>query len=237
MARCNGLFAFAALDSARRRVLLARDRFGVKPLYLARHGGAVWFASEIGALLAAGVAGAARPDVLAHAVGYGWAEGAQTPFAGIDRLAPGTLLDIDLETLAAAERRWYDPAAAVDRERMAALAEAGRVSWVTCSRRSSRSVRRRLMADVPVGTMCSGRPGLRLITALAREEHPRIVAYNAGGDRPAPEQGTAWASTSGRACARDPGRQQRADSQANHTGTGVAREIERLDPEAVAREQ
>jgi len=39
--RCNGLFAWAALDSARGRVLLVRDRFGVKPLYLARHDGAL----------------------------------------------------------------------------------------------------------------------------------------------------------------------------------------------------
>src|SRR3712207_2924734 len=42
----NGLFAFAALDRDRRRVLLVRDRFGVKPLYVARHEGALWFASE-----------------------------------------------------------------------------------------------------------------------------------------------------------------------------------------------
>ena len=194
LARCNGLFAFAALDSARRRVLLARDRFGVKPLYLARHGGAVWFASEVGALLAAGVAGAARPDVLAHAVGYGWAEGAQTPFAGIDRLAPGTLLDIDLETLAATERRWYDPAAAVDRERMAALADAGRGELGDMLEAELRgSVRRRLMADVPVGTMCSGGLDSSLITALAREEHPRIVAYNAAvTDQPGADEGP-WA--------------------------------------------
>src|SRR6476646_8462381 len=53
--RFNGLFAFAALDLDRNRLLLVRDRFGVKPLYIARAGGAFWFASEIGALLAAGV--------------------------------------------------------------------------------------------------------------------------------------------------------------------------------------
>jgi asparagine synthase (glutamine-hydrolysing) len=194
VARCNGLFAFAALDSARRRVLLARDRFGVKPLYLARHGGSVWFASEVGALLAAGVASGARPDVLAHAVGYGWAEGEQTPFAGIDRLAPGTLLDVDLETLTETERRWYDPAAAVDPERMAALAGAGRGELGDTLEAELRgSVRRRLMADVPVGTMCSGGLDSSLITALARQEHPRIVAYNAAvTDQPGADEGP-WA--------------------------------------------
>src|SRR5204862_78635 len=69
--RCNGLFAFAALDSRRGRLLLARDRFGVKPLYLARHAGGLWFASEMRALIAAGVPARARPDVLAHSVAYG----------------------------------------------------------------------------------------------------------------------------------------------------------------------
>jgi asparagine synthase (glutamine-hydrolysing) len=194
VARCNGLFAFAALDSARRRVMLARDRFGVKPLYLARREGALWFASEVGALLAAGLPAAARPDVLAHTIGYGWAEGPQTPFAEIERLAPGTLLEIDLETLTAAERRWYDPAAAVDPERMAALAGAGRGELADELEAELRaSVRRRLMADVPVGTMCSGGLDSSLITALAREEHPRIVAYNAAvTDQPGSDEGP-WA--------------------------------------------
>ncbi|MDX6671370.1 MAG: hypothetical protein QOI91_1733 [Solirubrobacteraceae bacterium] len=180
VARCNGLYAFAALDRERERLLLVRDRFGVKPLYVARHAGALWFASEIGALLAAGVPRAARPEVVAHAVAYGWAGGAPTPLEGIDQVAPGTLVDIDLATLEARERRWYDPAGAVDPERAAALADRPRPELAAALEDELRaSVRRRLMADVPIGTMCSGGLDSSLITAFARDEHPRIVAYNA----------------------------------------------------------
>ena len=178
--RCNGLYAYAALDSAARRLLLVRDRFGVKPLYVARHGGALWFASEMRTLLEAGVPRRARPDLLEHAVRYGWANGPLTPLEGIDRVLPGTLLDIDLDTLAARERRWYDPLDAVDPERMRALASGSREDAAAAVEEALRaSVRRRLMADVPVGTMCSGGIDSSLITALAREEHPDIHAFNA----------------------------------------------------------
>jgi asparagine synthase (glutamine-hydrolysing) len=192
--RCNGLYAFAALDTVRRRLLLVRDRFGVKPLYLAWHEGTLWFASEVGALFAAGVPRAARDDVLAHAVAYGWAEGAQTPFAGVDRLAPGMVAEVGLDDLAVRERRWYDPAEAVDPERAAALAGESRAVLAGCLEDALRAaVRRRLMADVPVGTMCSGGLDSGLVTAFAREEHPRIVAYNASVvDQPGADEGP-WA--------------------------------------------
>jgi asparagine synthase (glutamine-hydrolysing) len=194
LARANGLFAFAALDSERRRVLLARDRFGVKPLYVARHRGALWFASELRALLAAGVPARARTDVLAHAVAYGWAEGPHTPLEDIDRVPPGALLEVALDTLEVAERRWYDPAEAVDATRAAALAARPRAVLARALEDELRAaVHRRLMADVPVGTMCSGGLDSSLVTALAREAHPRIVAYNATvADQPAADEGP-WA--------------------------------------------
>jgi asparagine synthase (glutamine-hydrolysing) len=192
--RCNGLYAFAALDRDRRRLLLVRDRFGVKPLYTARHGATLWFASEIGALLAGGLPRAARPDVLRHAVAYGWAGGVQTPLSGIDRVRPGTLLDVDLDTSEAAERRWYDPGQEVDPERAGVLATRDRAALAAALEGELRaSVRRRLMADVPVGTMCSGGLDSSLIAAFAREEHPRIVAYNASvTDQPGADEGP-WA--------------------------------------------
>jgi asparagine synthase (glutamine-hydrolysing) len=192
--RCNGLFAFAALDLPRRRLMLVRDRFGVKPLYLARHDGALWFASELRALLAAGVPRRARPGVLAHAVAYGWAGGRLTPIEGIERVLPGTEVTVDLDTLEASERRWYDPARAVDPERAAALALGDRASQAAAVEDALRaSVRRRLMADVPLGAMCSGGIDSSLIAAFARDEQPGLVAFNAAvTDQPAVDEGP-WA--------------------------------------------
>ncbi|MFL5871243.1 MAG: asparagine synthase (glutamine-hydrolyzing) [Solirubrobacterales bacterium] len=178
--RLNGLFAFAAFDRSARRLLLVRDRFGVKPLYLARRPEGLWFASEIAALVAAGIRARPRPDVVAHCLDYGWANGSRTPVEGVDRLMPGTVLDVDAKTLETRERRWYRPAEAVLRDRRAQLSVLGR-SAATDAVESAlrRSVELRLMADVPVGTMCSGGLDSSLITKLAADAHPRIVAFNA----------------------------------------------------------
>src|SRR3954470_9424638 len=94
--RCNGFFAFAGLDTGARRLLLVRDRFGVKPLYWARHGGALWFASEIAALLAAGVPRRLERGALAYALMYGWSSGAATPVEGVRRVLPGTMIEVGL---------------------------------------------------------------------------------------------------------------------------------------------
>jgi asparagine synthase (glutamine-hydrolysing) len=135
-----------------------------------------------------------RPDVLAHAVGYGWAESPDTPLEGIERVGPGSRLEVDLDRLAIVERRWYEPAEAVDPDRAAALVAAPRERQAAALEQELRgSVQRRLMADVPVGTMCSGGLDSSLVAAFAREAHPRIVAYNASVvDQPAADEGP-WA--------------------------------------------
>jgi asparagine synthase (glutamine-hydrolysing) len=181
--RCNGLFAYAALDRERRRLLLVRDRFGVKPLYVARHAGALWFASEMRALLEAGVPRGVRRDVLAHAVERGWANGRRTPLDAVERVMPGTAVEVDLETLATREWAWYDPLDAVG-------ARAPEGDLETALRAS---VRRRLMSDVPLGTMCSGGIDSSLITALAAEAGT-VHAFNARiVDQPEWDEGR-WAA-------------------------------------------
>jgi asparagine synthase (glutamine-hydrolysing) len=178
--RFNGLFGLAALDRGGGRLLLARDRWGVKPLYWARHAGTLWFASEMRALFAAGLPRSARPDVVAHAVVHGWANGPATPFEGIERVSPGTALGVDVETLGATEERWFDPAALVDHERLAALAREPRDALADrVEQELRRAVERRLMADVPVGTFLSGGIDSSLVTAFVREEQPGVVAFNA----------------------------------------------------------
>jgi asparagine synthase (glutamine-hydrolysing) len=193
VSRCNGLYAFAALDRERDRLYLVRDRFGVKPLYYARHDGALWFASEMRALLEAGLPRRLEGDLLAHSIGLqGWANGPDTPLEGVRRVLPGTWLEIDLKSLRILrERRWYEPVVAVDPERAAALEHASRDTAAGLVEDALRtSVRRRLMADVPVGTMCSGGIDSSLIAAYAADDHPRIHAFNASvADQPEWDEG------------------------------------------------
>jgi len=192
--RFNGLFAFAFLDESRHELLLVRDRFGVKPLYYAARPDGLWFASEIGALLAAGVPRKAAPDPLLHAVRNGWVNGPRTPIDGVLRLAPGSLLAVDLRTMASSERGWYEPAEQVDETLAAELASrSAQETEAAVEAALSRSVERRLMADVPVGTMCSGGLDSSLTTFFAARHHPRILAFNASiADQPAVDEGP-WA--------------------------------------------
>jgi len=188
--RFNGLFGLAALDTERRTLRLARDRWGVKPLYWARHAGRLWFASEMRALFAAGVPRRARPDVVAHAVVHGWASGRATPIAGVERIPPGSSLAIDLESLEVDEDRWFEPADLVDPDRLAALAREPRAVLADLVEGELRgAVARRLMADVPVGTFLSGGIDSSLVTAYVHDEQPGVVAFNASvTDQPADDE-------------------------------------------------
>ena len=98
----RGMFAFACWDPKQRRLLLARDPLGIKPLYLARSsapeaGWSVAFASELRALLASGLLGTPRldPQAVASCVWNGFVVGPGTAVRGVDLLWPGQLLELD----------------------------------------------------------------------------------------------------------------------------------------------
>src|SRR6201987_1721062 len=98
----RGMFAFACWDPKERRLLLARDPLGIKPLYLARSsdpdaGWSVAFASELRALLASGLLGAPRldPQAVASSVWNGFVVGPRTAVKGVELLWPGRLLGFD----------------------------------------------------------------------------------------------------------------------------------------------
>src|ERR1019366_3753077 len=84
--RLNGQFAFAAVDLPGGRLLLARDRFGIKPMYIACEDDGIWFASEPAALLAAGVKAAPRPGSWRSILDWTCYPGDDTLLAGIRRL-------------------------------------------------------------------------------------------------------------------------------------------------------
>jgi len=98
----RGMFAFACWDPRQRRILLARDGFGIKPLYLARAldrdaGWSIAFASELRALLASNLLGKPRldPQAVASGVWNGFVVGPGTAVAGVELLLPGRLIEFD----------------------------------------------------------------------------------------------------------------------------------------------
>jgi asparagine synthase (glutamine-hydrolysing) len=179
-ARFNGMWANAIWDRARQTLVLSRDRFGVKPLYLAPIDGGVMFASEIKALLAGGIP--ARPHELALeaflASGRIDVSGTGTCFEGIEQLEPGTLVEWPLRG-APRRSRFYtlEPRAASssdpDAEALALLEDA---------------VALRLRSDVPVGSCLSGGLDSSSIVALAQPrldttgERMRTFTFSAGAE-------------------------------------------------------
>ena len=146
----QGMFAFALWDRGRQRLLLARDRLGIKPLYYTLTDRELLFASEIKALLAAGwparLDEAALPEYLAAR----FVSGEQTLFRGVKPLPPATTLSWSPGQEPRLRRYWRLPAPGGDRG--PGLAE--RADEVR--HRLTAAVRSHLMSDVPLGLFLSG---------------------------------------------------------------------------------
>src|SRR5581483_11781555 len=105
--RFRGMFAFALWDAARRRLLLVRDRLGIKPLYWARRGSTLLFASEIKAILASGLIRAQADEArLPELLSTRYISGTETLFRGIHKLLPGHRLVF--ENGEVREREYWD---------------------------------------------------------------------------------------------------------------------------------
>jgi asparagine synthase (glutamine-hydrolysing) len=109
----KGQFAFALVDLARRKVILARDRVGICPLFWSRQGDSLFFASEIKALIASGaVKPEADPRGLDHLFTFFALGSRRTAFKGVQAIAPGHYVKIDLPkgraTASIVERKYWD---------------------------------------------------------------------------------------------------------------------------------
>ena len=152
--RLNGMFAFAILNRRRRRLFLARDRFGEKPLYYARQPGLFAFASELHALARhSGFIARLRPRAVQKFLAYGFLPAPHTPWEGAYKLPGGSHLTYDIDTgELRTSRYWHfslEPDEAFVRRPEAALAEELRALLF-------QAVRRRLISDVPLGLFLSG---------------------------------------------------------------------------------
>ena len=163
LSHLNGMFAFGLYDSTTRRLFLARDRAGEKPLFYWYEPGRLVFASELKALMA-------NPEfprdldlqALDYYLAYGYVPGEMCMLRGVRKLAQGRAMTYELDTdVRRAWRYWQLPepprttGASPDdlsRELEGLLAD---------------SVRRQLVADVPVGVLLSGGIDSSLVTAIA----------------------------------------------------------------------
>ena len=162
----RGMFAFACWDPKQRRLLLARDPLGIKPLYMARASdpGAGWsvaFASELRALLASGLLGTPRldPHAVASGVWNGFVVGPGTAVRGVEQLPPGRLMEFDGGGKEIRDEDFWSipdraPDPSMDEEQLAAVLEEG--------------LRLHLASDVPLAVFLSGGVDSSVMANLAQ---------------------------------------------------------------------
>jgi len=151
--RFRGMFAFAIWDTRRRRLLLARDRLGIKPLYWTVVGNRLVFGSEIKSILESGIVPAEANDrAIPELLSTRYLSGTETLFKGIHRLRPGHVLTFengDTKT-----RQYWDIPFGETNPAAEALSDEDAVAQFRVKLEDA--VRTRLMADVPLGMFLSG---------------------------------------------------------------------------------
>jgi asparagine synthase (glutamine-hydrolysing) len=184
--RLIGMFAFAAWDRATNILTLVRDRLGIKPLYWGRTNGNLVFASELKALRTLpGWQGEIDCNALAAFLRYGYVPAPMSIYRGIHKLAPGTLLECGEDGEDKHVAYWS----------LSEVAERGQASQLDVSDPTAvemlesllaDSVRRRMVADVPLGMFLSGGIDSSTVAALMQANCPRpIRTFSIGFREPA----------------------------------------------------
>ena len=147
--RLNGMFAFALWDARGQRLIIGRDRLGIKPIYLYRDARRLAFASEAKALLTLpGISAEIDPDALHSYLNLGYVAAPQSIFRGIRKLPPASVLFVKGGRVE--EHRYWRIPGAIDRS----LSED---EWIERIRaRLDEAVRMQMVSDVPIGAFLSG---------------------------------------------------------------------------------
>ena len=161
----DGMFAFAVWDETRRQLMLARDRVGKKPLYYFATGGTLVFASEIKALLEhPDVPVRLNEDAIAAYLAFGYVPTPSTFFEGIHSVLPGHVLVADEHARFEQRRFWEPPLPGANGTSRLDLDEASAARLVRDQLESA--VKKRLVADVPIGAFLSGGIDSSAVVAL-----------------------------------------------------------------------
>ena len=180
--RLNGMFDFALWDARQRRLLIGRDRIGVKPLYVTQDTRRLAFATEAKALLQLpGLRTELNRDVLADYLHLGYVPAPHSIFAGIRKLPPATLLAVQDGQVR--EWRYWQLPTHIDRD----LSDA---QWIERVRAGiDRAVHMQMVSDVPIGAFLSGGvDSSAVVAAMARHSSGPIKTYAIGFEGGAAEQ-------------------------------------------------
>lgn len=169
----RGMFAFALWDEKRKRLVLARDRMGEKPLYLYETNDTIYFASELKALLQSKkISIEFDPESIHYYFHYGYVPEPRTPLRGIRKLPAGHLLVVDVEPWSVTEQMYWriedippfegDPVKMIREE-------------------LERTCELVIRSDVPVGVALSGGVDSSAIAVLASHKYPGVMqAFSVG---------------------------------------------------------
>jgi asparagine synthase (glutamine-hydrolysing) len=172
--RLNGMFAFALWDTRRRRLLIGRDRLGIKPIYVLQDGRRLAFSTEAKALLSLpGVRTELDRSALADYLHLGYVAAPHCLFKGLRKLPPATLLSV--EDGAVHEWRYWRVGDCIDRE-------ASEAQWIERARaQMERSVAMQMVSDVPIGAFLSGGVDSSAVVGyMARHSDQPIRTYAIG---------------------------------------------------------
>jgi len=177
--RFNGMFAFALWDAPNRRLLLARDRYGIKPLYFYDAGGTLLFASEIKALLRhPAVSARVSLDALNEYFTFQNIFTDRTLFDGVRLLEPGSVLSLIVGDAREPTIDQYWTYRFDSGEFHLSEPETAECLYA----HFERAVTRQLVADVPIGSYLSGGMDSGSIVAVASRHLPRLCSFTGGFD-------------------------------------------------------
>ncbi|MFJ9025641.1 N-acetylglutaminylglutamine amidotransferase [Streptomyces sp. NPDC102259] len=186
--RFYGMFAFALVEHRSGRVVLGRDRLGIKPLYLARTPGRLRFASSLPALLAAGDVDTSLDPVAVHQY-LSWhatVAAPRTVLNGVRKLPPATVRVVEPDGTQHDHRYWQP-----SYTRRGEYAAMGAHDWRDAMLEALRTaVRRRMVSDVQVGVLLSGGLDSSLIVALLAQAGQRdLMTFSVGFESEGGEEG------------------------------------------------
>lgn len=166
--KLNGIFAFAIYDKKEDEIVIARDQFGVKPLYLYQDNDILLFGSEIKTFLTSNINKELSPAAFTNYLEFLWSPGELTPFAYVKKLLPGHYLKFKLSDYKKAKSvryyQWIIP------EQLNNLSENALIDIL--EEKLLKAVDRQMLSDVPVGFFLSGGLDSSLLVAMARKLYP-----------------------------------------------------------------